>query len=101
MAAPAFNIVLAGEFGVGKTSIFVRYERNSFLKYTESTFGVDRMTKDVTVDGELHKVRLSAESILDRILDAYLCVWYGLQTKMLILAWVSLSASSIDIDLSW
>lgn len=56
MAAPAFNIVLAGEFGVGKTSIFVRYERNTFLKYKGSTFGVEKMTKDVTIDGQLSKV---------------------------------------------
>lgn len=51
MTIPLYKIVLAGDFGVGKTSIFQRYERNTFSKYKGATIGVDKMTKDVTVDG--------------------------------------------------
>lgn len=51
MTIPLYKIVLAGDFGVGKTSIFQRYERNTFSKYKRATIGVDKMTKDVTVDG--------------------------------------------------
>lgn len=51
-----YKIVLAGDLGVGKTSIFQRYDINKFFENKESTFGLDKLTKDVTVDGKRCKV---------------------------------------------
>lgn len=51
-----YKIVLAGDLGVGKTSIFQRYDINKFFENKESTFGLDKLTKDVTVEGKRCKV---------------------------------------------
>ena len=51
-----YKIVLAGDLGVGKTSIFQRYDINKFFENKETTFGLDKLTKDVTVDGKRCKV---------------------------------------------
>lgn len=51
-----YKIVLAGDLGVGKTSIFQRYDINKFFENKESTFGLDKLTKDVPVDGKRCKV---------------------------------------------
>lgn len=51
-----YKIVLAGDLGVGKTSIFQRYDINRFFENKESTFGLDKLTKDITVDGKRCKV---------------------------------------------
>ena len=54
---PLYKIVLAGDLGVGKTSIFQRYDTNKFTEYRESTFGLDKLNKDITIDGKRCKVR--------------------------------------------
>lgn len=53
---PLYKIVLAGDLGVGKTSIFQRYDINKFFDHKESTFGLDKLNKDITVDGKKCKV---------------------------------------------
>ena len=52
-----YKIVLAGDVGVGKPSIFQRYDKNKFFDHKESTFGLDKLNKDVIVDGLRCKVR--------------------------------------------
>lgn len=51
-----YKIVLAGDLGVGKTAIFQRYNINKFFENKESTFGLDKLTKDITVEGKRCKV---------------------------------------------
>lgn len=51
-----YKIVLAGDLGVGKTSIFQRYDINKFFENKESTFGLDKLTKEVVIDGKRCKV---------------------------------------------
>lgn len=59
-----YKIVLAGDLGVGKTSIFQRYDINKFFENKESTFGLDKLTKDVTVDGKRCKVCMESFPVL-------------------------------------
>lgn len=53
---PLYKIVLAGDVGVGKTSIFQRYDKDRFFEHNDSTFGMDKLTKLLTVDGKQCKV---------------------------------------------
>ena len=49
---PLYKIVLAGDVGVGKTSIFQRYDKNKFFYHKHPTFGMDNLKKDVIIDGK-------------------------------------------------
>lgn len=53
---PLYKIVLAGDVGVGKTSIFQRYDTNKFFDHKDVTFGLDKLNKNVEVDGQKCKV---------------------------------------------
>lgn len=49
---PTYKVVLLGELGVGKTSLFRRLKDNTFDEYQTATTGIDSCTKVVKVDGE-------------------------------------------------
>ena len=55
-SVPLYKVVLAGDVGVGKTSIFQRYDKDKFFDHKDSTFGMDKLNKDMTVDGQRCKV---------------------------------------------
>lgn len=58
---PAHKIILCGEYGVGKSSIFRRFVDNSFVEKTgpRSTIGLDNFGKKFFVnDGKCLKVFL-------------------------------------------
>ncbi|KAK2553099.1 Ras-related protein Rab-30 [Acropora cervicornis] len=55
---PLYKIVLAGDVGVGKTSIFQRYDKDRFIEHDDSTFGMDKLTKLLTVDGKQCKINV-------------------------------------------
>lgn len=59
-SVPLYKIVLAGDLGVGKTSIFRRYDIDKFSDYREPTFGLDKLSKDIKVDGKRLKVSVQA-----------------------------------------
>ena len=44
-----FKLVLLGETAVGKTSVALRFSRDSFLEYQESTIGAAFLTQSVTL----------------------------------------------------
>ena len=48
---PTYKVVLLGELGVGKTSMFRRLKDNSFDEYQTATTGIDSCSKIVKVDG--------------------------------------------------
>ncbi|PAA49853.1 hypothetical protein BOX15_Mlig003907g3 [Macrostomum lignano] len=48
-SAPTFKLVLIGESGVGKTSLFMRVKENRFC--SEAALGLEFCTADATVDG--------------------------------------------------
>ena len=54
---PTYKVVLLGELGVGKTSLFRRLKDNTFDEYQTATTGIDSCTKVVKVDGETVMVR--------------------------------------------
>ena len=54
---PTYKVVLLGELGVGKTSLFKRLKDNSFDEYQTATTGIDSCTKVMKVDGEQVMVR--------------------------------------------
>ena len=67
-----YKVVLAGDLGVGKTLIFQRYDINKFFENKESTFGLDKLTKDVTVEGKRCKlVEVNAACIRILIHEEY------------------------------
>jgi GTPase SAR1 family protein len=55
---PCFKVILCGEYGVGKSSLFRRFVDNSFTKDAgpRSTIGLDHMTKEFTINGKKMKV---------------------------------------------
>lgn len=57
---PCFKVILCGEYGVGKSSIFRRFVDNSFTEDSgpRSTIGLDHMTKEFTVNGRKIKLEL-------------------------------------------
>lgn len=55
-SVPLYKIVLAGDLGVGKTSIFRRYDIDKFSDYREPTFGLDKLSKNIEVDGKRLKI---------------------------------------------
>ena len=57
-SVPLYKIVLAGDLGVGKTSIFRRYDIDKFSDYREPTFGLDKLSKNIEVDGKRLKVMI-------------------------------------------
>nr|ABD65449.1 Rab-like3 [Suberites domuncula] len=48
---PTYKVVLLGELGVGKTSLFRRLKDNSFDEYQTATTGIDSCSKVVKIDG--------------------------------------------------
>ena len=56
---PTYKVVLLGELGVGKTSLFRRLKDNTFDEYQTATTGIDSCTKVIKIDGE--NVMVSAE----------------------------------------
>ena len=54
---PTYKVVLLGELGVGKTSLFRRLKDNTFDEYQTATTGIDSCTKVIKVDGETIMVR--------------------------------------------
>ncbi|XP_019636851.1 PREDICTED: ras-related protein Rab-18-like, partial [Branchiostoma belcheri] len=53
---PTFKLVLLGEVGVGKTSLFLRLKDGTFLEDSHASIGVDCCETAVSVEGE--EVRL-------------------------------------------
>lgn len=52
MRMPIFKTILAGEGGVGKTSIVLRYTENRFEENMKITIGANFATKDIQVNGQ-------------------------------------------------
>lgn len=67
---PLYKIVLVGEMEVGKTSIFKRYEKNTFFELRTTTQGVDNCRKLEKVDGKSCKVTVST-CVLYRMLHYF------------------------------
>lgn len=53
------KVILCGEYGVGKSSLFRRYANNSFVSSSDrkSTLGLDNIDKEYTVDDR--RIRVS------------------------------------------
>ena len=49
---PTYRVVLLGELGVGKTSLFRRIKDNSFDEHQPATSGIDSCSKYTNVDGQ-------------------------------------------------
>ena len=60
ISTPSYKVILIGEYGVGKSSLFRRFMDNSFTELTgqTSTLGLDSFTKEYTFAGDKIKVRL-------------------------------------------
>ncbi len=55
---PTYKVVLLGELGVGKTSLFRRIKDNSYDEFSTATPGIDSCTKTMKVDGSTITVSL-------------------------------------------
>jgi len=53
-----FNVVVTGDAGVGKTCLVLRYTKDTHTTQHISTIGVDFETKNVTIDGHVHRVHV-------------------------------------------
>lgn len=56
------KVILCGEYGVGKTSIFRRFANNTFVASSDrkSTLGLDNIDKEYVVDDR--RIRVSSNS---------------------------------------
>ncbi|XP_074110719.1 RAS oncogene family member RabX6 [Cotesia typhae] len=63
------KVILCGEYGVGKTSIFRRFANNSFVTSTDrkSTLGLDNIDKDYIVDDRRIKLQLWDTGGMERV----------------------------------
>ena len=61
---PTYKVVLLGELGVGKTSLFRRLKDNTFDEYQTATTGIDSCTRVVKVDGETVMVRTTYTDLI-------------------------------------
>lgn len=64
-----YRVVLLGELGVGKTSLFRRIKDNTFDHQQPATSGIDSCSKYINVDGEEIVV---SEEATSRVLRAWL-----------------------------
>jgi len=57
---PSFKVILHGEYGVGKSSIFRRFMNDTFTEATgkKSTIGLDQCTRTMNIDGQDVKLTL-------------------------------------------
>lgn len=64
---PEQKVILCGEFGVGKSSLFRKYAFNTFVPTPDrqSTLGLDHFNKEYCVSGK--KIRVSSRHYV------YLC----------------------------
>ena len=59
-SGPTYKVILLGDPGVGKTTLFLRLQRGSFVDTeAQSTIGVDYTEKDFTFGDTTVKVRYS------------------------------------------
>ena len=76
-----YKIVLLGELGVGKTSIFRRLKDDEFDETVTTTTGIDSCTRPVSVNGQTVTVRSSIniawnsihDNVLIKIINAAHC----------------------------
>lgn len=61
---PTYKVVLLGELGVGKTSLFRRIKDNTFDEFSTATPGIDSCTKSMKVDGDSITVSHSCVSTI-------------------------------------
>lgn len=64
---PEQKIILCGEYGVGKSSLFRRFTNNTFITSTDrqSTLGLDHFDKSFVVGDREVKVKIISLSILN------------------------------------
>ena len=51
-----YKVILTGDIGVGKSSIFVRYRDGTFVESMEGTIGLDQLTKTLMIGNQNFKV---------------------------------------------
>lgn len=52
------KLLLIGDCGVGKTSLLLRYNDDSFKAQQRSTIGVDYKAKDIDLNGQTVRVQI-------------------------------------------
>lgn len=62
---PLYKVVLVGDMGVGKTSVYTRYHKNFFDPIRTPTFGVDNFTEELEVDGKPCRVGVNLSLNID------------------------------------
>ncbi|XP_012262706.1 GTP-binding protein YPT6 [Athalia rosae] len=63
------KVILCGEYGVGKTSIFRRYANNTFVANSDrkSTLGLDNINKQYTIDEKTIRLQLWDTGGMERV----------------------------------
>ena len=62
---PTYKVILCGDYGVGKTSIFRRFVDNAFSEDSgpQSTIGIDHFAKSLQYEGKHFKVHFNLRPV--------------------------------------
>ncbi|KAK3734021.1 hypothetical protein QZH41_017538 [Actinostola sp. cb2023] len=63
---PLYKVVLVGEVGVGKSSVYTRFQKGYFNPLGTPTIGVDSFTEELVVDGKHCKLNIWDTAGLER-----------------------------------
>ena len=64
-STPALKVILYGEYGSGKSSIFCHFVDNSFIEEMgpRSTIGLDNFTKNFKIEDKCNEIYISHSTL--------------------------------------
>ena len=79
-----FKVVLIGDSGVGKSNLMTRYTADEFNVESQSTIGVEFMTKSMKVDNRDVKVQIWDTAGQERFRAISRSIYHGAKGAMLV-----------------
>ncbi|XP_031565812.1 ras-related protein Rab-18-B-like [Actinia tenebrosa] len=98
-AVPLYKVVLVGDIGVGKTSVYTRYQKDFFDPIRTPTFGVDNFIEELYVDEKRCRLNIWDTAGLERTGSLTSHYYHSAQAVALLYAVDELN--SLNIILHW
>ena len=94
-----YKLIVAGDGGVGKTTLLYQYVKGTFVENTGMTIGVQFHAKDITIEGVLYSLQLWDLGGQDRF--RFMLPSYTLGAKGALLLYDLTSMSSLETLEQW